>query len=841
MAGEPQDSFPQRQCPTVTYFTEHDFVSFNKIASGAYATVFKAKHKLWRVNLAVKCCHLFCEESSAFERGHYCSVESSATTSIKVEGRCALCAASDDPPGQRPIWPETWHPSWSAGLHDGGPDHTRAAVIEPIRENMKHLVEEVAQMLKVNFKYILPIYGICTRPAGIVMEYMENGSLDKLLVRYTLTWPMKFRIIHEIAMGMNFLHSITPPLLHLDLKPANILVDEKLHIKIADFGLSKWEDYLSSTEQIDRSAVRGTVSYMPPELSNRPSGVKHDVYSFSIVMWEILTQQKSYAGTNIMAVFVKVGAGERPCLKLIPENCPQECAQMVDLMQRCWDQEPKRRPAFSEIVVETEMLYSLLRFPDIQINKPTEKPKLAPRSSSSSLHNGTIIAEIARNELQKLSLLSENCSSDDSIDTRRELLQHLLENDISNLKGILRREHVALILVEDYTMMHLAVLTGDVEFVQLVLKYGGSVNAQTSRGFTPLIIAVQNRFVDLCMLLIEGGADVNRTDKDNWAPLHFASQNGDDRIGRLLLDKDAHVDVKERDGWSPLHLASQNGHENVVRVLFTRQANLDLQESDNRTSLHLAAYYGHCNIAKLLIGQGAELNRTQVGLRTPLHLAAERGFFRVARLLVNSGAEVDSLDHSHSTPLHLSALNGHTGICRYLLKHGADINRKTSQNWTPLHLASLKGQVTTVHLLIDSPSDVDVGGDMEWTPLHLATCYNQEQVVSELLANGANPNVTDESGWTPLHLAAHRGRLCSLEMLLDHKADVNAANRFGWTSLHLGALNGNAAVVQTLMRHNADVKAEDQYRNTPLHLSVKHRKQSVVSVLTGEASTEANL
>ncbi|XP_078055146.1 ankyrin repeat and protein kinase domain-containing protein 1 [Mustelus asterias] len=775
MAGERKSPFLRQPCANVRYFTEDDFLPFDRIVSGGFANVFKAKHKLWRLSLAVKCSHLLREESSSFER------------------------------------------------------------------NMSHLVEEATKVVEIKFKHILPIYGICTRPAGIVMEYMENGSLDKLLVRYTLTWLMKFRIIHEMAMGMNFLHCMDPPLLHLDLKPGNVLVDENLHVKIADFGLSKWEDCLSSMEQVERSVVRGTINYLPPELLNGPSGVKHDVYSFSIVVWEILTQQKSYAGMNVMAVFVKVVAGERPCLKLIPENSPHECAQMVDLMKRCWDQELERRPAFSEIVMETEMLYGLLKFPDIQISSSTKMPKLTPPSSSISVQNGTIIAEIANSELQKLNLLSEIDSSDElSIECRRELLQLLLENDISKLKKRLRKEHVALNFVEDYTVLHLAVFTGDVQFVKLVLEYGGSVNAQTSRGLTPLIVAVQNRFADLSLLLIEEGADVNQTDEDNWSPLHFASQNGDDRIGRLLLDNDAHVNVKERDGWSPLHLASQNGHESVVRVLFSRRANVNLQERDNRTSLHLAAYHGQYNIAKLLIGQGANLNEMQVGLRTPLHLAAERGFFRVARLLVNSGADVDCLDDSHFTPLHLSALNGHTGICRHLLKHGANINQKTSQDWTPLHLASMKGQITTVRLLIESFSYLDVAGDMEWTPLHLATCYNHEDVVSELLDSGANPNVTDVSGWTPLHLAAHRGRLCCLVKLLDHKANVNAANRFGWTSLHLAALNDNAAIVKTLIRHNASLQAEDTYQNTPLQLAMKHQKQSVISVLTGAEFSKAD-
>ncbi|XP_060702994.1 ankyrin repeat and protein kinase domain-containing protein 1 [Hemiscyllium ocellatum] len=768
MAGEPMSSLLQQPFANVNYFTEDDFEPFDKIASGSFANVFKAKHKLWRVNLVVKCSHLFCEESSSFER------------------------------------------------------------------NMSHLLQEAARILEIKFKYILPIYGICTRPAGIVVEYMNNGALDKLLVRCTLTWMMKSRIIHEIAMGMNFLHSMKPPLLHLDLNPGNVLVDENLHIKIANFGLSKWEDYLSSKELIERSVIRGTISYMPPELLSGPSGVKHDVYSFSIVMWEVLTQQKPYAGTNAMAVFVKVVAGERPCLTFIPENSPHECAQMADLMKRCWNWELKRRPAFSEIVLETEMLYNLSQSPHIEINRQIEIPNLAPLPTSSSIQNSKIIADIANIELQNMNLVSKSEVNDDLSIDRRELLQHLLEQNFNNVKKILKKEHVAMNFVEDYTLLHMTLFTGDVELVRLILKYGGSVNAQTSRGLTPLIIAVHHRFEDISKLLIEEGADVNLTDEDNWGPLHFASQNGDDRIARLLLDKDADVNIREHDGWSPLHMASQNAHENIVRILFTRQASVDLQDRDNRTPLHIAAYHGNYSIAKLLIGQGANLNKIQVGFRTPIHLAAERGFFRVVRLLVNSGADVNCLDHSHFNPLHLSALNGHTGICRYLLKHGVNINQRSLQNWTALHLASMKGQITTIHLLIENFSDVDGGGDSEWTALHLATYYNHKEVVSELLVSGANPDATDMSGWTPLHLAAHKGRLCCLVTLLDHKANVNVANRFGWTPLHLAVLNGNTAIVKRLIREGANLKAEDMYQNTPLQLALKHQKQSVVNVLTGE-------
>ena len=71
---------------------------------------------------------------------------------------------------------------------------------------------------------------------GLVMEYMETGSLEKLLASEPLPWDLRFRIIHETAVGMNFLHCMAPPLLHLDLKPANILLDAHYHVKVGVHG-----------------------------------------------------------------------------------------------------------------------------------------------------------------------------------------------------------------------------------------------------------------------------------------------------------------------------------------------------------------------------------------------------------------------------------------------------------------------------------------------------------------------------------------------------------------------------------------------------------------------------
>ena len=99
------------------------------------------------------------------------------------------------------------------------------------RERME-LLEEAKKMEMAKFRYILPVYGICQDPMGLVMEFMETGSLEKLLASEPLPWDLRFRIIHETAVGMNFLHCMSPPLLHLDLKPANILLDAHYHVKV---------------------------------------------------------------------------------------------------------------------------------------------------------------------------------------------------------------------------------------------------------------------------------------------------------------------------------------------------------------------------------------------------------------------------------------------------------------------------------------------------------------------------------------------------------------------------------------------------------------------------------
>ncbi|KAM9299362.1 ankyrin repeat and protein kinase domain-containing protein 1 [Gastrophryne carolinensis] len=675
------------------------------------------------------------------------------------------------------------------------------------------LMEEACKMEKIKFRYIVQIYGICIRPLGIVMEFMENGSLDKLIPTHTLSWQLKFRFIHEIALGMNFLHTMTPPLLHLDLKPANILLDEHLHVKISDFGLSKWKENSTRKEYIERSAIKGTLNYIPPEMflqSSRVMGAKYDVYSYSVVIWEILTQKKPFTGCSMMTIIVKVAAGQRPPLEDISENRPVECQQMVDLMQRCWNQSPNIRPSFSDIIVESHMLLCLVQSP-----LPEQEGTLSKAERNHVKSSAVIIDDEGVDNGDQ--------SSSPSSTSNATFINNILQNNSGDISWVDEN---------NFTLLHFAVAQRDIERVTHFLNLNANVNSRTVSGYTPLIMAVQRKLLDICNILIENGADVNISDEDKWSPLHFSAQSGDDRITRLLLDNGASVDAKERDDWTPLHLASQNGFENVARVLFTRQSNPNCQEIEGKTSLHIASYFGHYEIVKLLISQGADPDAKQKNLRTPLHIAADRGYFRVVQHLIQKGATVNCVDQNNYSPLHMAAVKGKSMICKLLIRHGAQVNVKNSQGWTPLHLAIFKGHIDVINILKDD-ADLDARGDMKWTSLHLAVRYSDDSVISLLLDIGADPNVAEMSGWTPLHLAVQRGSFCAVIKLIEKKANVDAQNKFGWTPLHVAVLNSNAAIVKTLLRANAKQTIEDSSGCTPLQLAIRNHKHSIVTMLEG--------
>jgi len=180
----------------------------------------------------------------------------------------------------------------------------------------------------------------------IVTEIMPKGSVHDLLrnTEIKLSFKRKMLFAKDAALGVNYLHRSTPKFLHMDLKAANLLVDENWNVKVADFGLSVVKKNPDAPKE--KHGPIGTPLWMAPEvLMNKLYDEKADVYSFGIVLWELLSARDPWEDIESLVDLVEAVCIEhrRPPL---PKDIP---TSLKDLVNNCWHASPERRPSFEEI------------------------------------------------------------------------------------------------------------------------------------------------------------------------------------------------------------------------------------------------------------------------------------------------------------------------------------------------------------------------------------------------------------------------------------------------------------------------------------------------------------
>lgn len=206
----------------------------------------------------------------------------------------------------------------------------------------------------------LPVGGTSTMQQGLVMEFMERGSVQSLQQDLSgpPPWPLVFRFAYQVAIGMNFLHS--QKLMHHDLKPSNVLLNNDLNAKLADFGLSRVSTSVLRSNRETMEQIGGSYKYMPPEAfkaSYEPVRA-FDIYSYGILLWSIITGKEPYPVADYSLVELRIPLGDRPSCQGIELMKSDGLEDLVDLMKRCWDGCPSNRPAFKRCVEVTEEVFS---------------------------------------------------------------------------------------------------------------------------------------------------------------------------------------------------------------------------------------------------------------------------------------------------------------------------------------------------------------------------------------------------------------------------------------------------------------------------------------------------
>lgn len=202
---------------------------------------------------------------------------------------------------------------------------------------------------KLRHPNIVTFYGVAVGPKeyALVLELMECSLRDLLQRDKALSWKQKLQIALGALSGLVYLHG---RMLHRDLKSANILMDANNNAKLADFGLSTIINKNTVNSDGMTAGPMGTPYWMAPELFKNESCSKNtDIYSMTIVLWEILTGQlPRYTASTLQGVIRLVLGGARP---EIPKETPEKYAE---LLGKGWAAKPSDRPSAQKMAREIE-------------------------------------------------------------------------------------------------------------------------------------------------------------------------------------------------------------------------------------------------------------------------------------------------------------------------------------------------------------------------------------------------------------------------------------------------------------------------------------------------------
>ena len=267
-------------------------------------------------------------------------------------------------------------------------------------------------MSQIRHEKLVELVGLCNKPLGMMMELIPLGDLYHVLYngeveRYRETsaalhgsWHARLRVALDVAQGMRYLHSLSPPIIHRDLRSPNIFLhstslEAPTLAKVGDFGLSRLMGPVLAGGEFNQN-------WLAPEVMKMEQYTeKIDVYSYGIILYELVSLVKPFAeydhlfaGKPRNAFREAVIGGLRPS---IPIDAAPEFAQLI---QDCWQSAPERRPGFGDIVrrlvvymrsldmpasedVEDELLEDLASIPIHDSSDASDEPRRPSLDSSS--------------------------------------------------------------------------------------------------------------------------------------------------------------------------------------------------------------------------------------------------------------------------------------------------------------------------------------------------------------------------------------------------------------------------------------------------------------------------
>ncbi|CAN1217256.1 Serine/threonine-protein kinase STY46, partial [Linum perenne] len=231
-------------------------------------------------------------------------------------------------------------------------------------------VQELETLSRQRHRFVLQLLGASLDPpnhAWVVTEFLGRnlkewlhgpGTRNKERLIPLPPLPERLTRAVEMAQAMQYLHEQKPnKVIHRDLKPSNIFLDDANHVRVADFGHAR---FLNDNEMA-LTGETGTYVYMAPEvISCQPYNEKCDVYSFAVILNEIITGDYPYVETDFGPSKIAMQVADGSLRPALPEDEDGQLVELIDLICVSWDQDPSLRPSFATITSALKEIQSTL-------------------------------------------------------------------------------------------------------------------------------------------------------------------------------------------------------------------------------------------------------------------------------------------------------------------------------------------------------------------------------------------------------------------------------------------------------------------------------------------------
>ncbi|CAL9006144.1 unnamed protein product [Prunus brigantina] len=274
------------------------------------------------------------------------------------------------------------------------------------KANGQDFINEVATIGRIHHVNVVRLIGFCVEGSkrALVYDFMPNGSLDKYLFSQqgviSLNCEKMFEIALGVALGIEYLHrGCDMQILHFDIKPHNILLDENFLPKVSDFGLARLCPLDNSI--VSLTAARGTIGYIAPELFYKNIGgisYKADVYSFGMLLMEMAGRRKNLNATIEKSsqiyfptwVFDQLSDGKDIKVEDATEEEEKIIKKMIIVALWCIQMKPSDRPSMNKAVEMLEGEIESLEMPPKPFLYPQQMPEVVPGDNSSTISASTV-------------------------------------------------------------------------------------------------------------------------------------------------------------------------------------------------------------------------------------------------------------------------------------------------------------------------------------------------------------------------------------------------------------------------------------------------------------------